>query len=537
VTRGRRSELTSSESDYRRASRVLVWLGPGLIAYNLTLAYLILRQPEIDWEEAPKAPYYLGLNLPAHAVYSLLNAWQLRRPTRRRSTYRLVAATSGVLLAWTCALGLWLKGSDDTVSVLLTVLTVAISRVYYDFAIGATVGAFALASHAGVVALEAVHEGADPVGRLLAISVVHGLTWLCASLLASRLEQASAPAPAAGLERGGPRPGSVIQGKYQLDRILGSGGMGTVFAARHLQTGKRAALKWLNQERLDAASLARFAQEAQAAGRIHHPNVVALYDVGEEDGRSFLVMELLEGQSLRERLSAGPLPVRAALDVVAQAARGVAAAHAAGVVHRDLKPENLFLTVGARQQRLVKVLDFGISKLAHHASELVTQSDVLIGTPLYMAPERLFGEASDERADIYALGIILHECLVGRVPFQAENAASLGRLHALEPALVLPSTQRSEVPELVDELVAHALARSPQARPRSAASFADALEQTLELLPDLHGTGESSVADEVATPAGSGEAPREPVAATPVRSTVEAQLSRIAALARRMRGR
>jgi serine/threonine protein kinase len=252
--------------------------------------------------------------------------------------------------------------------------------------------------------------------------------------------------------------------------------MGRVFAATHVDTEKRCALKWLHPERNQSGAMERFKREARAAGRIHHPGIVQIFDVGEHAGASFIVMERLDGKTLRELFDEGPPSVGLAVELLEQAARAVAAAHAAGVLHRDLKPENLVVTPGPRGEPVVKVVDFGISKIDDGDAAGLTRSGVMVGTPLYMAPERLFGEPSDGRADVYALSVILYEALVGRLPYRAETSAALGRLFASGQRPPHPSDERHAVPRLLGDVVLHGLELKAERRLRTASGLADALD-------------------------------------------------------------
>jgi serine/threonine-protein kinase len=283
-----------------------------------------------------------------------------------------------------------------------------------------------------------------------------------------------------------PKPGDLVAGKYVVEQLLGEGGMGAVFAATHRFTGKQVALKWMLPELArDEDAVHRFMREAQAAGRINHPNVVDVYDVGQHDDSFFLVMELLRGEPLTSALSRRDLTVREVLDLLLRAMRGVAAAHRQGVVHRDLKPDNIFLAyeedgVG----REPKVLDFGISKVSNEGqiNPRLTRTGAVVGTPYYMSPEQIRGsDGLDKRADVYAFGVILYEALTGQVPFIADTYGAL----VLEIATGTPKTPADLVPGLpvdLSRIVMRAMARNAQDR------FADleTLIHTLE--PFLHDT-------------------------------------------------
>ncbi len=223
-----------------------------------------------------------------------------------------------------------------------------------------------------------------------------------------------------------PQPGSFIGGRYRIESLLGKGGMGAVFAAVNTATGRAVAIKWMLPKAADSAeSLARFMAEARTTARIEHPNVIGVLDAGEDHGAPFLVMERLRGESLRQRLKRGRLGPDEALDVLIHACRGVAEAHAEGVIHRDLKPDNIFVCIGKDgSSRETKVLDFGISKLYEEQNaRKLTQTGMAIGTPAYMAPEQLNSPKDiDVRADVYAMGVVLYQTLTGRRPYDADSA-------------------------------------------------------------------------------------------------------------------
>src|SRR5579872_885731 len=204
-------------------------------------------------------------------------------------------------------------------------------------------------------------------------------------------------------------------GPYQIESPIGAGGMGEVYRARDVRLGRDVAIKILPSSfGTDPERLQRFAQESRAAAALNHPSILSIYDIGEERGSPYVVSELLEGETLRDRLRNGPLPFRKAIDLAQQIARGLAAAHEKGIVHRDLKPENLFLTTDGR----AKILDFGLAKFTHSESDrsgdaptmqVATEAGTLLGTVGYMAPEQVRGKPADPRSDIFALGAILYE--------------------------------------------------------------------------------------------------------------------------------
>jgi serine/threonine-protein kinase len=265
----------------------------------------------------------------------------------------------------------------------------------------------------------------------------------------------------------------VIGGKYRLVRTLGAGGMGIVYEARHELTGKRVAIKRLRPElAARPAHAQRMLREARASAQIRHPNVVDVLDVGSDRDAFFLVMEYLEGETLRARLARGALSVAEALALLMPPMRGVAAGHALGIVHRDIKPENIFLTqVPDCTTPVLKVLDFGISKLMHDDDLSLTESGTTMGTPLYMSYEQLTSAgAVDVRADVYAFAVILYEILTGRTPYRAESLGSL----AVQLATTRPrraSDLNPRVPLELDAVLAYALESDRDARCPSLGSF------------------------------------------------------------------
>lgn len=269
-------------------------------------------------------------------------------------------------------------------------------------------------------------------------------------------------------------PGSVFAIRYEVKEVLGQGGMGTVFKAVDRELNEVIAIKTLKQEFLnqDPTALDRFKSEIRLARRISHRNVVRTHDLGERDGLYFITMEYVEGKSLKELIRArGKLPVSVTLSVGKQLARALEIAHEQGVIHRDIKPQNMVV----EPDGVLKVMDFGIARLAQRPQDSgVTQQGMLVGTPDYMAPEQMTGEAVDPRADLYAVGCVLFECLTGRTPFVAETSYQLVAqvLEELPPRV---RTLNPEVPEGLDALVAELLAKSPDKRPPNALALYERL--------------------------------------------------------------
>jgi serine/threonine-protein kinase len=275
----------------------------------------------------------------------------------------------------------------------------------------------------------------------------------------------------------GPLPGDLVAGKYRVEKILGQGGMGRVLQAENVSTGKKVALKWVLKKDSDDARH-RFAREARAAGRIHHPNVVDVYDVVDHDGATCLVMELLRGESLASLLAReGTLACSDAVAIALEVARGLAAAHREGVIHRDLKPGNLFLVSATGQSTRVKVLDFGISKIVEATpTDQVTNTGMVLGTPHYMSPEQVRGAKEiDRRVDVYALAAVLYEMLAGKPPFDHSHVTAL--LVDIATKDVVPvHVRRKDVPVELSAVIGRGLARERDDRFPDVESFARALE-------------------------------------------------------------
>jgi eukaryotic-like serine/threonine-protein kinase len=267
-------------------------------------------------------------------------------------------------------------------------------------------------------------------------------------------------------------------GKYRVVRKLGEGGMGAVFEAEQALTGKRVALKWMQPGGGAGGELAaRFLQEAKAAARVHHPNVVDVYDFGRAGDAAYLVMEYLEGETLGAALARGGLSYGQVIALLLPVLRATASAHKQGVVHRDIKPDNIFLALheGGIEPKL---LDFGISKVAARdgSQSSLTRTGTTMGTPRYMSFEQLAGEKDiDGRADVYAFGVILYEVLTGRPPFEAETFSALVvKMATSAPAPV--ASLRGDVPPALADVVRWAMERDRDARCPSIEALIGALE-------------------------------------------------------------
>jgi serine/threonine-protein kinase len=286
-----------------------------------------------------------------------------------------------------------------------------------------------------------------------------------------------------------PLIGRILDEKYRIEERLGVGGMGTVYRARHLLIDRAVALKVLNQRLIDdEAARTRFQREAKAAGRLQHLNAVSVTDFGQTaDGYVYIVMELLEGRTLREILAReAPLETARSVSLMLQTAAAVGAAHEAGIIHRDLKPANILVTQSADVPAIVKVLDFGIAKLAaeqfdEDEPDTLTQVGAMLGTPRYMSPEQCSGLELTPAADVYSLGVIFYEMLTGMVPFSGSSPLAIALKHANE----LPRHPReivASIPDDLERLVMYALEKEPSDRPANATEFRSALLETAEQL-------------------------------------------------------
>lgn len=274
------------------------------------------------------------------------------------------------------------------------------------------------------------------------------------------------------------QPGSMIAGKYRVERLLGQGGMGVVALADHVALSQKVAIKILTMAS-DAQARARFQREARAAVQLKSDHVTKVFDVGAtEDGTPYMVMEYLAGRDLSAVLvERGPLPVGEVAEYILQTCEALGEAHRLGIIHRDIKPANLFLTYRPDGRPLVKVLDFGISKIAGSTADMaLTRTQAVLGSPLYMSPEQLRATRdADHRSDIWALGVVMFELLAGRVPFLASAITELAIRVVQEPAPHVGSL-RADVPDGMSRIVLRCLEKTPDARYQSVTDLAADLE-------------------------------------------------------------
>jgi hypothetical protein len=444
-------------------------------------------------------------------VDAALSLWLWKGRLGERGMFR-VTLGCGLLDVGIQLLATWGLGSVNSHMTALLMTIVMFYRLAFPFRIAATVFVTAFAAHWAIVALElagalpaqpmapgevdTVYRDAElQLSAMTMLTIIYVATFVLghwAVLRVRHTEQAvrllrdALHGGAAGAV--GRHTGVVLKDSYEVGALLAAGGMGEVYRGLHRRTGRPVAIKFLHPHLVDdPAVLHRFRREAEIAGQLGSPHIVQVLDVDRHDELPFLVLELLEGESLRARLDrAGTLPAAIVADLVTQVAAGLHEARAAGVVHRDLKPENLFLVDrGPDQPPLVKILDFGISKIQGAATQLTGEA-ALLGTPDYMSPEQAEGGADevDHQTDVFALGAIAYHALTGHRPFAAPSIpAVLRAICDVEPAP--PSARRPGLPADVDAVVALALAKRPAERYGDARELARDLRAAVAgALPD-----------------------------------------------------
>ncbi len=483
---------------YRYAGKIRVVVVLTLIAFNfatgLSPTYLGVDH-DFYWK-------LMSVNIPALLLDAVLGVVVWRRnlsvDAMRRITYASLVLECGSTLATT-----WMSGSVSSHMIVIGMLVVLLYRAFYDFRTGALAMVLILAGQWTIVILETV--GVLPIapvmleyvqltphdyriGAMAMISIMLMVTFLVTNLVVARLnhkelairilrENLAAQEPG----KQGRHTGRTLRDTYRLGNVIGTGGMGEVYRAVHLRTKRAVAVKLLHSQLLgDATLLKRFRREAEITGKLGSENIVEIVDIDQDDDQPFIVFELLEGESLGERLARlGYLPLAEVADIVDQASRGLQVAHDAGVVHRDLKPDNLFVArVGPRE--VVKILDFGVSKISDEATA-ITRELALLGTPSFMSPEQTVGaaESVSPAADIFALGAIAYTAISGARPFVASSIPALLRRIADEEPIEVTKL-RPDAPADVHAVLSLAMAKRPGERYKRVEELARDLQSAID---------------------------------------------------------
>jgi eukaryotic-like serine/threonine-protein kinase len=297
-----------------------------------------------------------------------------------------------------------------------------------------------------------------------------------------------------------PFVGKVIDGRYEIQQRVGEGGMGVVYKARQMSIDRIIALKMLNQQMQgDQTWVQRFYNEAKACSRLQHPNTIRMFDFGQtQDGRLFMTMEFLDGQSLRDALQRGPIAPQRVVKILIQCCASLAEAHSIGIIHRDIKPDNVFLLNMAGSPDFVKLLDFSVAKLLE-GDRMKTQAGVVFGTPQYMSPEQGRGMPLDARSDLYALGILAFEMLTGNVPYNDDNPMTVIQMHLHGAVPPMPDS----VPYPVQAIVRRAMEKEPSRRYQSAGEM---MQHCQQVFAELNAGGVAI---------GAGGVPRTVIASSP----------------------
>lgn len=270
-------------------------------------------------------------------------------------------------------------------------------------------------------------------------------------------------------------------GRYEIIKKIGKGGMGVVYHAHDPQIDRSVALKVLREDRVVSEDFVlRFFKEAKFIGRLSHPNIVTVYDVGRDHGTIYIAMEYLQGQPFNEVIRSGRLSIGQIIDIALQVANALGYAHEKGIVHRDIKPSNIILT----NEGDVKLTDFGIARAEDSNAAQQTQTGVILGTPFYMSPEQVMGKKIDGRSDLFSLGVILYELIVGRKPFKGDHFTAIFRA-ITDDIPVAPLKIDNSIPQSLSDLIMKALSKNPDERFQTSKEMRDALKTCLQVKESL----------------------------------------------------
>jgi serine/threonine-protein kinase len=271
----------------------------------------------------------------------------------------------------------------------------------------------------------------------------------------------------------------VLQGRYRVEQLLGSGGMGVVYRGERVGLGRRVAIKFLHADlAVDPTLRTRFEREARAMSKLHHPHCVPVIDFGFSDA-PYIVLEYVPGESLALLIARGAMPVKRAIGIMRQILAGLEHAHGLGIVHRDIKPDNVILAEATGTGDVARLFDFGLAKIVSDAQSVArAPSAMAVGTPSYMSPEQAVGESVDARSDVYACGVVLCQMLTGKKPFVAKETIDVLRMHVEQPAPKLSELAPGRTfPPALEAAVARAMAKRPDARFETALAFSEALAE------------------------------------------------------------
>jgi tRNA A-37 threonylcarbamoyl transferase component Bud32 len=428
----------------------------------------------------------MSFNMPMLALNVVL-AWVIWRGNRSVPAMKSMTYVCATLESLSTLTTIYMSGSVNSHMIVVGMLMVLIYRAFFDYNTGLYVFLLLLVGHWAIVLLESFGAiptapvlladpldipGSARVSIMALVTVMMFVTFFVANLVVARLHHKELAIRIlrenlAAVKPGqlGRHSGTTLAGTYELGRLLGTGGMGEVYAGKHKRTRRAVAVKVLHPHLLDDPSLLRrFRREAEITGSLGSVHIVEIIDIDQEQDQPFIVLEMLEGRSLSALIEErGQLPFEEIANILAQTAKGLQVAHDAGVVHRDLKPANLFLTRRDGGE-VVKILDFGVSKIQGQATA-ITREFALLGTPDYMSPEQTVGVADEvgAKADIFALGAIAYYMITGSKPFAASSIpALLRRICDEEPVPI--GKLRKDAPPGVDDVIAIAMAKRPSER-------------------------------------------------------------------------